>query len=476
MVLRATTANSHTTTDAARENLEFDEWSGTLMKETNVRKNLGTPLLQAQEDIPEAQLRGRQTIEAADESGGWTLDRRNSVKRWALGVIGSVLMSAAGAAEMTLYEHAGFNGGQLTLRGYTANIASTGFNDRASSIVVSSGRWEVCTDADFKGYCATLTRGEYPTIDKRLSDRISSARETGSYGDNRGAYNIPERGSIELFGQPDFRGRTMRLEQDATTLQGTGFDDRASSVIVTAGTWQLCSDNGFAGNCRTFTPGRYADLGYGMVKEISSARLVRTVRDSTAVFSGGTAGGAPGAVAGPGRVILYREDGLNGDSVAVSGALVDLNRTSLGDDGASSVYVESGSWTLCTRPNFAGRCVVVGPGRYDHPGKAGLRQSVESVRPAATPAAPVRPAQREGLELFSQAGFAGDRLPFDHDIAALERSNFNDRTASVIIYSGQWEFCTDAHHRGNCTVFGPGSYTRIGGMTGLLSSVRRVQR
>lgn len=398
----------------------------------------------------------------------------NRIGRWG-GAMASVLFVAtAGAAEITLYEDPGFNGGQLTLRGYTPNIGNTGFNDRASSVVVNSGRWELCTDADFKGYCFTFTQGQYPTIDQRLGDRISSAREVGSHGENRGSYNEYGRGSIELFGQPDFRGRTMRLEQDATTLRGTGFDDRASSVIVNAGTWQLCSDDAFGGTCRTFTPGRYPDLGYGMVKEVSSARMVRTARDAPAALSGGTRGGVAPVAPASGRAVLYSEDGLNGDSVAVSRALVDLNRTSLADDGAYSVYVESGNWTLCTNPNFTGRCVTVGPGRYDNLAGAGLRRPISSARPAVGAAAPVPPSRRDGIELFSEAGFAGERLALDRDMGVLERSNFNDRAASVIIYGGRWEFCTDNQYRGNCAVFGTGRYPRIGGMTGLLSSVRRL--
>ena len=161
--------------------------------------------------------------------------------------------------------------------------------------------------------------------------------------------------------------------------------------------------------------------------------------------------------------------------MAVSRALVDLGPTSLGDDGAYSVYVESGHWTLCTNPNFTGRCVNVGPGRYDTLSGAGLRRPIASVRPAVGAAAPVPPARREGIELFSEVNFGGERLALDRDLGGLDRSNFDDRAASVIIYGGRWEFCTDSQFRGNCAVFGPGRYPRIGGMTGLMSSVRRLQ-
>ena len=82
---------------------------------------------------------------------------------------------AAQAAELTLYENADFGGRQLTLRGWTPNIGVTGFNDRTSSIVVSSGRWEVCTDVAFNGNCAVIGPGNYPNIGG-LGQALSSLR------------------------------------------------------------------------------------------------------------------------------------------------------------------------------------------------------------------------------------------------------------------------------------------------------------
>ena len=389
--------------------------------------------------------------------------------------VGFMSAAMAGAAQITLFEHNNFEGGQLTLRGYTPSIVSTGFNDRASSIVVESGRWELCTDVDFKGTCVTLTRGEYPALDRRLNDRISSAREVGSNSDNRGSYNNYGRGSIELFGQPNFAGRSIQLDADASELLSSRFNDRASSLVVNSGTWQLCSDDGYRGTCRTYPPGRYDDLGYGMAKQVSSVRLVRTVRDAPAVVAPGYGGPAPVAAGGVGRIILYSDNGLNGNSVAISGAVGDLDRTGVAD-GASSAYVESGSWTLCADPFYAGACVVVGPGRYDNLSGAGLARRVLSVRPAsADPAPAFRPGSRAGLELYSDPDFGGERFSSDRDVSQLDRGNFNDRAASAIIFAGQWEFCSDFNYGGSCAVYGPGRYPRLGGMTRQLSSVRRIQ-
>jgi hypothetical protein len=393
----------------------------------------------------------------------------------ALGCAGA----AAQAAQLTLYEHPNFNGAQATLRGWTPNVSRIGFNDRTSSLVIDSGRWEVCTDADFKGSCVILARGEYPTLDRILNDRISSAREVGSYGDRRGAYNDWGRGTIQLFGRPGFGGRSLTLDSDAASLARSNFDDRASSVVVTRGTWELCSEPDFRGQCRTFAPGRYGDLGYGMGNAISSARLVRPLRDAPVVVSPGYP--APGD--GPARAVLFRERGLKGASLAVSGPVGDLARSDFGN-AVASMIVESGTWIACRDTYFRGECQAFGPGRYDDTLAHNFLLQASSIRPggAASPqqpppppqSQPVPPQRSASVELFADRQFRGDRVAIDGPVADLSRANFNDRAESMIIHGGVWEVCTDAGYHGSCTAFSPGNYPWIGGLGRQVSSLRRV--
>lgn len=384
---------------------------------------------------------------------------------------------AASAAEMTLYEHANFAGAQLTLRGYTRDIASTGFNDRASSIVVNSGRWEVCTDSDFGGTCMVFTRGEYPVIDGRINDRISSAREVGSYGDRRGGYNDYGRGAVVLYDEGNFGGRSLRLDADTPTLARNGFNDRAVSLEVVQGTWELCADSEFAGNCRTYAPGRYPDLGYGMARQVSSARLLRSAGEAPAVISPGLPPPPPNQ---EGRAVLYSERGLRGASLAVAGAVPDLERSNFNDVSAS-LYVESGTWVACRDSFFRGDCRSFGPGRYDELGSTGLDRAISSIRPAGGPV-PFQQQQQQqqqppesAVEFFSEPDFGGERIRVDRDVRDLDRLNFNDRAASLVVLAGSWELCTDARFGGNCAVFRPGRYPRLGGLTRQLSSLRRIQ-
>lgn len=385
-------------------------------------------------------------------------------------IAGLVLVAAghaAQAAEMTLYERANFGGAQLTLRGWTPSIGNTGFNDRTSSIVVVSGRWEVCTDNDFKGTCTTLGPGEYPAL-QGMNDRISSAREVGTNGDRRGSYLDYGRGSIELYVGPGFAGRSLQLDADAPSLDRSNFNDRAASVVVMNGTWELCTDANFRGDCRIYGPGRYPDLGYGMAKELSSARLVRGAATAPAVISQGV----PDVVTTGARAVLYEERGLNGRSLALSGPVADLDRSSF-NDAALSLYVESGTWILCRDAYFRGGCRSFEPGRYDELAVYGMDHVVSSVRPGG-PAERAREVPRGiGMELYSETDFRGEKLGFESDGMDLAQNNFSRRAQSMIVYVGDWEVCTEVGIRGSCAVYRPGNYPRLGGLSGKIVSLRR---
>jgi hypothetical protein len=52
--------------------------------------------------------------------------------------------------------------------------------------VVHSGRWEFCTQPNYRGDCVTLARGEYADLDQRLKHRVESVREVDRVADRRG--------------------------------------------------------------------------------------------------------------------------------------------------------------------------------------------------------------------------------------------------------------------------------------------------
>jgi uncharacterized protein YcfJ len=99
--------------------------------------------------------------------------------------VGGIIVSTQAGAQITFYEGEGFRGRAFTAEGTMWDFEPYGFNDRASSVVVQGGSWQVCEDARFHGRCTILRPGNYPSLDRiGLERRISSVRaveETGQY-------------------------------------------------------------------------------------------------------------------------------------------------------------------------------------------------------------------------------------------------------------------------------------------------------
>lgn len=91
--------------------------------------------------------------------------------------LAAALVATPAAAQLTFYEYEGLRGRAISVNGTIDNFQRHGFNDRASSVVVDRGRWEVCEHAHFEGRCTLLRRGQYPSLAAMgLNDRVSSVR------------------------------------------------------------------------------------------------------------------------------------------------------------------------------------------------------------------------------------------------------------------------------------------------------------
>jgi uncharacterized protein YcfJ len=100
----------------------------------------------------------------------------------------ALIVAGQAAAQITFYEGEGFRGRAFTTNARVGDFGRSGFNDRASSVVVDSGRWEVCEHNRFEGRCVVLRRGNYESLAKLgLENSISSVRPA----DNRRRYDEP---------------------------------------------------------------------------------------------------------------------------------------------------------------------------------------------------------------------------------------------------------------------------------------------
>lgn len=98
--------------------------------------------------------------------------------------LGVALLAHPAFAQITFYEADNYRGRAFTATRPVSNFSSVGFNDRASSVVVQSGRWEVCDDANFSGSCVVLRPGSYASLSSMgLNDRLSSVRKVSQRRD-----------------------------------------------------------------------------------------------------------------------------------------------------------------------------------------------------------------------------------------------------------------------------------------------------
>lgn len=198
---------------------------------------------------------------------------------------------AASAGEITLFTDSDFRGARITIDRDAYNLNDMGFNDRASSLIVRSGVWQVCDDRDFRGNCTEFGPGEYRGL-QNFNDRVSSVREIsrgrgddrrggpgwrGDRDERRGDWRDGHGGrgdAVQLFSGPRFEGAAVSLSGDLRSLNDAGFNDRAGSIVINEGRWEFCEHGDFRGQCVVFGPGRYPFLE-GMNNRISSMRRVR---------------------------------------------------------------------------------------------------------------------------------------------------------------------------------------------------------
>lgn len=184
-------------------------------------------------------------------------------------------------SQAVFFEKENFKGRSLTADTSQVDLRRSAFNDRASSVVVTGERWEVCQNIRYNGRCVVLRPGQYASLDAMgLDDRISSFRtvsESARIDDRRYApMPRPEPVSeVVLYAREGFQGRSFTADSQIDDLRRSGFNDRASSAVVRGERWEVCDRGGYEGRCAVLRPGQYASLAaMGLNDSVSSVRTV----------------------------------------------------------------------------------------------------------------------------------------------------------------------------------------------------------
>lgn len=283
-----------------------------------------------------------------------------------------------GGIGITVFVDSEYRGENATFREDIPDLGPYRLSGRISSLQVAPGEmWEVCEQTNYRGRCQVFSQTEPDLRRASWNDQIRSMRRVqgggGYYPPNPGYPGYPQPGpgypanaGIVLFSETGFRGDTRGFDREVTDLQNHGFNDRARSVRVVWGSWEICRDNFFR-NCRVIS-GDESNLDrYNLSRRVSSLRPVQG--------SGGGWRPQPPAW-GQTRLTLFSSTNYRGQSqafVANAPALGNLNNR------AQSLQVV-GRWQICDGANFTGRCVEVSQSVTDLR-RLGMRNRIASARP-----------------------------------------------------------------------------------------------
>jgi len=184
-----------------------------------------------------------------------------------------------GYSGITVYEHPDFRGDSVTFRNEVADLRQHALNDRISSLEVDGNQaWEVCRDVNFGGGCRVFQGTMEDLRELGWNDRISSMRAVGYRGNNSGGLwgnrgNTNNRQSrLVIYDRPNFRGDARNVVNSATNLGSSG--DRARSVQVYGGTWELCDGAFRNARCVTVSDNVPDLRSLGLGNGVTSAREV----------------------------------------------------------------------------------------------------------------------------------------------------------------------------------------------------------
>ena len=273
-----------------------------------------------------------------------------------------------GGVGITVWADSNYRGRNATFRNDEPDLARAGFANLISSLQVAAGEmWEACAGVNYQPPCQVFTGSESDLRKRDWNDRIASLRRVRGGG---GGGGFPPGGGggrrrMVLYSDENFRGSTYTITGPTSSIGS--YNDKAKSVRIDGGTWEICEDIDF-GKCRTIDRDVSNLSALGLSKRVSSARPAG---------GGGGGGGYPGPrPPAAARLVIYDRDRYQGTS-----RTFDYANGGLGGFGSRAQSLQViGTWQICDGPNFTGRCVVISE-NVPNLGSYGMNNRVSSVRP-----------------------------------------------------------------------------------------------
>lgn len=180
--------------------------------------------------------------------------------------------------DVILYQHTDAGIRAVELRSNVEDLGARDFAHSADAALVTGGTWRLCDAPRGRGQCVDYGPGQYVTLgamDRRVVSAylvspsassvsvVPSARERSvavlPSGRETSVAVVPS-GRAVLYQHANFSGPTAVVRANSPDLDWARFSNPAGSVRVESGTWLVCSELGYQGDCRVLGPGSYASI------------------------------------------------------------------------------------------------------------------------------------------------------------------------------------------------------------------------
>lgn len=257
-------------------------------------------------------------------------------------------------------------------------------------------------------------------------------------------YDAPQdEAALILFSGPDYSGEAVNIFDPINALPDIGFNDRAWSVAVLSGAWEICEHRDFTGRCvllREDVPDlRYFDLE----GDASSVRPIYEYTD-----------------AAHGLMFIRDRNGYIRYADAVRYGQDDYDygyarntRVEVYHYGYSPAYRSYGYYDP-----------LAGYGPYGFGYSRGGYNTYRAYHRERPPLRGHYGAHDADATLYVHANGRGPSLGINRGVKDLSRFGFNDNVSSLNIRSGTWEVCEHANFQGRCEI--------IDGSMGKLNDLR----
>ncbi|MGB2178268.1 MAG: beta/gamma crystallin-related protein, partial [Hyphomonas sp.] len=267
-----------------------------------------------------------------------------------------------GPPTLILYSGANYSGEVREIYDPIHALPNLQFNDRARSIAVLSGQWEVCQHSDFTGRCVFL-RYDVPDLAwYGLAGEISSVRPVYEYTD-------AEHGLMFVRDENGYI-RYVDDEQYGYDTYNYGYGASTSIQVYHYGYSPEYRRYGYYDPRLGYDPYGFGWGGYS--RPYYSSTHYRRDRPPLRGHYG----------ARDASVTLYTDSYDRGASLGINRGIRDLSRYRF-NDNVSSIQIRSGKWEVCEHANFQGRCQIV-DASVDKLNGLRLNDNISSIRPVGS--------------------------------------------------------------------------------------------